>query len=152
MGLSQFILLNRGHRYQVQARKFLLPVPVHLLVLGLELASDCRHSELRKQSHIFCSGILVSPESNSENPLYTDLKVKCIHKGTALLKLSCIHSYLDVVRCLPVIYCFQGILSRCMRYICSRPASFAAEVLSYFSKVMATHEGIAHSLEVLLPH
>lgn len=84
---------------------------VHPAVLGPERANDCRQSEIRKLSHFFQSGLQISPESNSEDPMYTDVKVKYLHKDIALSKLSCMCSYLDALKCLPVIYCFQISLS-----------------------------------------
>lgn len=51
-------------------------VMVHPTVLGLECANDGRQPEVRKEPHIAHSEIQISPKSNSEDPLYADLKVK----------------------------------------------------------------------------
>lgn len=81
---------------------------VHLTVLGPERANDCRQSEIRE--HIFRSRVQISPESNSEDPLYTDAKVKCLHKDTALLKLS----YVVMPRCCQMTSCHSLFSNKCV--------------------------------------
>jgi len=37
---------------------------------------------LRTGNTLTCSGVQISPESNSEDPLYTDVKVKYLHRDS----------------------------------------------------------------------